>query len=349
MATKAGHPPWPRPNEGDFIINDFPFSSGESLPELRLHYRTLGTPKRDKDGHALNAVLILHGTTGSSADFFRDIFAGELFGPGQLLSAQVYFLVLPDGIGHGGSSKPSDGLKARFPRYRYHDMVRAQHRLLTQHLDVDRLRLVMGTSMGGMHTWMWGTLFPDMMDALMPLASLPVEIAGRNRMMRKLAIDSIRQDPAFHDGEYEVQPTGLRAALGVSAWMGSTPLKWQQDAPDRASADAFIDAMVAKGMREKDANDFAYAFEASLDYDPQPGLAGIQACLTAINFADDQVNPPELGILEEETRRVPRGVAIVMPIDGTTAGHGTHSMAAVWNQYLAQLLDRSAPGASPHL
>ena len=228
-------------------------------------------------------------------------------------------------------------------------MVRAQHLLVTQHLGVEHLRLVMGTSMGGMHTWMWGTMYPTFMDALMPLASLPAQIAGRNRMVRKMAIDSIRQDPEFHNGNYETQPRGLKAALHVLAWMGSAPLRWQQDAPDQESADAFIDKMMEKGMREKDANDFAYAFEASLDYDPRPGLEGVKACLTAVNFADDQVNPPELRILEEETKKIPGGVAILMPIDEHTVGHGTHSVAAVWKHYLAELLKKSSSGGTPRL
>ncbi|KAK4901650.1 hypothetical protein LTR27_001422 [Elasticomyces elasticus] len=342
MATGSNATSWPQPEEGDFIIKDFHFESGETLPELRIHYRTLGTIKKAKDGHASNAILIMHGTTGSSAGFFQDIFAGQLCKPGQLLSAEEYFLVLPDGIGHGGSSKPSDGLRASFPRYGYNDMVHAQHSLLTQHLGVDHLGLVMGTSMGGMHTWMWGTMYPDFMDALMPLASLPTQIAGRNRMMRKMAIDSIRQDPEFREGNYEVNPRGLKAALHVLAWMSSAPLRWQADCPDQESADAFIDAWMDKGMREKDANDFAYAFDASRDYDPRPGLKDVKAALTAVNFADDQVNPPELNILEEETKKVPRGVAIMMPIDEQTIGHGTHSVAANWKHHLAELLERSA-------
>jgi len=346
-STKAAN--WPQSEEGDFIIKDFHFASGESLSELRIHYRTVGTLRKGRDGRALNAVLVLHGTTGSSAGFFSDIFAGELFNPGQLLDSQDFFLILPDGIGHGKSSKPSDGLRAQFPKYGYVDMVRAQHTLVTQHLGVDHLRLVMGTSMGGMHSWTWGTKYPGFMDALMPLASLPSQIAGRNRMMRKMAIDSIREDPEFHDGNYKVQPRGLRAALGVLAWMSSAPLRWQADAPDQESADAFIDAWIGKGMREKDANDFAYAFEASLDYDPRPDLEKIKASLTAVNFADDQVNPPELRILEDETKRVPGGIAVLMPITEHTVGHATHSKAAVWKQYLAELLERSSPSASSRL
>ena len=277
---------WPKPEEGDFTIKDFKFTEGRSLPELKIHYRKLGTIKKDENGKVTNAVLIMHGTTGSGQNFFRYDFAGKLFNAGQLLSAEEHFLVLPDGIGHGRSSKPSDGPRAKFPRYCYADMVRAQYLLLTEHLGVNHLRLVMGTSMGGMHTWVWGTMYPNFMDALMPLASLPCQISGRNRMMRKLAIDSIRNDPEFANGNYKVQPRGLRAALSIFAWMTSAPLRWQKEAPDRESADDFIDALIESGMHEKDANDFAYAFDASWDYDPRPRLKNIRATLTAVNFAD---------------------------------------------------------------
>lgn len=290
---------------------------------------------KDTDSHR-------HGTTGNGSNFLQEIFAGRLFNSGQLLSADEYFLVLPDGIGHGQSSKPSDGLRGRFPRYCYTDMVHAQYQLLTQHFGIDHLRLVMGTSMGGMHSWMWATAYPDFMDAAFPLASLPAQIAGRNRMMRKMAIDSIRDDPEYHGGDYKQQPRGLKPALHVLAWMSSAPLKWQKEAPDRESADRFIDQMMEKQLREKDANDFLYAFDASRDYDPRPGLAGVKAALTAVNFADDQVNPPELRILEEETKKVPDGQAIVVPISDETAGHGTHTIAAVWQQYLEALLKRSS-------
>lgn len=343
LDTKSEDPPsdWPKPEQGDFIIKNFQFVNGESLPELKIHYRTLGRLKKDDNGVATNAILIMHGTTGSSANFFRDVFAGKLFNTGQLLSAEEYFLILPDAIGHGESSKPSDGLRASFPKYCYTDMVRAQHILVNEHLGVNHLRLVMGTSMGGMHTWMWGTVYPKYVDALMPLASVPAQIAGRNRMMRKMAMDSIRTDPEYVAGDYQSQPRGLKGALQILAWMSSCPLRWQNDAPDRDSADKFIDDFIDTGMREKDANDVLYAFDASRDYDPRPKLKSIEAHLTAINTADDQVNPPELRILEDEIENVQKGVAIVVPISNTTIGHGTHTVAEVWKGYLADLLERS--------
>ena len=325
-------------HEDDFIINDFAFAGGETIRELRLHYRTLGSPRRDARGKVSNTVLILHGTTGSGAQFLRDSFAGELFGPGQLLDANHYFIILPDGIGHGGSSKPSDGARMRFPRYGYRDMARAQHALLTEGLGVDHLSLVMGTSMGGMHTWLWGQMFPDFMDYLAPLASLPAEIAGRNRMIRKMIIDSIQSDPAWNGGEYEEQPPGLISAIHLLIMMSSCPLQWQKEAPTRTAADAMLEERIRAHASILDANDMIYQFAASEDYDPAPGLSRIKAPLLAINSADDQVNPPELGIMEMAIPQVKRGRYILLPIDEQTRGHGTHTLAAVWKHHLAVLL-----------
>ena len=338
------------PVEGNFTIRDFKFESGESLPELRLHYRTLGSPKRDAAGVVRNAVLVLHGTGGSGAAFLSEQFRGELFKPGQLLDASRYFIVLPDGIGHGQSSKPIDGLHARFPHYNYNDMVTAQYRLLTEGLGVNHLRTVMGTSMGGMHTWVWGEKYPDFMDALMPLASLPVQIAGRNRTMRRMVIDSIRNDPDWNNGEYKSQPRGLTAAVYTLLFMTSSPLQWQKQAPTREAADRFFDNLVNGQLRRADANDMLYAFDASRDYDPAPKLETIRAPLLAINSADDQVNPPELGIAEREIKRVKRGRFILIPISDQTRGHGTHSLPAIWKEHLAGLLKESeqAPTAEPH-
>jgi homoserine O-acetyltransferase len=324
----------PAPAEGDCTLHDFRFASGETLPELRLHYTTLGTPGRD-------AVLILHGTSGDGKTFLREQFAGQLFGPGQLLDAANHYIVLPDGIGHGKSSRPSDELHMRFPKYTYDDMVRAQHDLLTQCLKVDHLRVVIGTSMGGMHTWVWGYTYPDFMDALLPLASLPVEIAGRNRMMRKMAIDSITGDPEWKHGEYTAQPRGLLGAVDVLIFMVSSPLQWQKEAPTREKAEALLDSLVQRYKSTLDANDLVYQFDASRDYNPLPHLGEIRAPLFAVNFADDQVNPPELGLLDEAIRRVPRGRYILLPITAETRGHGTHSLPAVWGKYLAELLATS--------
>ena len=328
----------PVPAQDDFVIRNFKFDSGEVLPELRLHYRTLGTPRRDAAGVVRNAVLVMHGTGGSGGGFISDQFAGVLFRPGQLLDATKYFIILPDGIGHGQSSKPSDGLRARFPHYAYNDMVAAQYRLLTEGLGVNHLRLVMGTSMGGMHTWLWGEKYSDFMDALMPLASLPVQIAGRNRTMRRMVIDPIKNDPEWNNGEYKSQPRGLTAAIYTLLFMTSSPLQWQKQAPTREAADRFFDDMVRRQLARADANDMLYAFDASRDYDPAPNLENIKATLIAINSADDQVNPPELGILEREIKRVKRGQYVLIPISDRTRGHGTHSIPELWKEHLARLL-----------
>ena len=326
------------PVEGDYVIKDFRFASGESLPDLRLHYATFGRPERDARGVVKNAVLILHGTGGSGRQFLRDVFAGVLFGPGQLLDSARYYIILPDGIGHGRSSKPSDGLHARFPHYTYDDMVRAHYRLLTEHLGVNHLRLVMGTSMGGMQTWVWGETYPDFMDALMPLASLPVEIAGRNRMLRKMILDAIRTDPAWQGGEYATEPPGVVTALYILMIMGSAPLEWQKEAPTRLAADSFVETYVRGRLPQTDANDMLYQFDASRFYNPAPNLERIVAPLLAINSADDQINPPELGIMEREIGRVKRGRYVLIAISDRTRGHGTHTLAALWKEELARLL-----------
>ena len=338
LTSGANYPP---PAQGDFIIKDFRFESGEALPELKLHYRTLGTPMRDEKGIVRNAVLILHGTGGAGTQFLGEAFAGVLFGPEQLLDATKFFIILPDNIGHGQSSKPSGGLHARFPHYTYGDMILLQYRLLNEKLGVNHLRLVMGTSMGGMHTWMWGEMYPDFMDALVPLASLPVEIAGRNRMMRRMIIDSIRNDPEWNQGECKTQPRGLTAAIYTLLFMSSSPLQWQKQAPTREAADKMFDQMVRSRLAATDANDMLYQFDASRSYNPQPDLERIKAPLMAINSADDQINPPELGILEREIKRVKRGQYVVLPISDQTRGHGTHSLPALWKQYLEPLMEES--------
>jgi homoserine O-acetyltransferase/O-succinyltransferase len=332
---------YPAPTEGDYTIRDFKFASGETLPELRLHYRTLGKPEKDSQGKTTNAVLIMHGTTGSGAQFIRPEFAGELFGKDQPLDATKFFIVLPDGIGHGKSSKPSDGMHAKFPRYGYLDMVEAQYRLLSEGLGVDHARLVMGTSMGGMHTWFWGELHPDFMDALIPLASLPIQISGRNRAWRRTVIDAIRNDPAWSDGDYKTQPPSLRTAAEMLWFMSSNPVLRQNDAPTLAKTDEVLDKFVEQIVKTDDANDVLYALEASHDYDPGPNLEKIQAPLLAINFADDLINPPELGILEREIKRVPHGRAIVIPFSDKTRGHGSHTLAALWKDRLADLLQET--------
>ena len=338
---------YPAPVETDYVIRDFKFGSGESLPELRIHYRTFGQLQKDASGRATNAVLIMHGTTGSGAQFVRPEFAGELFGKGQPLDAEKFFIVLPDGIGHGNSSKPSEGLHARFPRYGYIDMVEAQFRLLNS-LGVNHARLVMGTSMGGMHSWLWGETHPDFMDALMPLASLPTQISGRNRAWRRVIIDAIRNDPAWSGGEYKSQPPSLRTA-GEMLWlMSSNPVLRQNEAPTLSATDAALDKFVDQIVKTDDANDVLYALEASRDYDPGPNLEKIQAPLLAVNSADDLINPPELGILEREIKRVAHGRAIVIPLSDKTRGHGSHTVAALWKDELVRLLDESSAGPNKH-
>jgi len=329
------------PADGTFVVKDFQFKSGERLPEVKLHYYTLGTPQKDASGKVRNAVLILHGTGGTGRQFLTANFGGVLFVPGGLLDASKYFIILPDNVGHGGSSKPSNGLHMRFPHYEYDDMIELQYRLLTQGLGVNHLRLVMGTSMGGMHTWLWAEQHPDFMDAAMPLASQPIEIAGRNRMMRRMVLDDIRTSPDWNNGEYQQQPHGLAAALGVLLFMGSAPLRMQKEEPTREKADAFLEERIAQGMKTTDANDMLYYFDASRNYNPEPQLEKITVPLTAVNSADDTINPPELGIIDRDIKRVKNGKLVLLPITDETRGHGTHSWPAIWQSYLKDLLERS--------
>ena len=338
----AGRSPgqsYPAPVPGDFTVRDFKFQSGEVLPELKIHYVTIGQPAKNKDGIVTNAVIILHGTGGSHRQFLNERFAGVLFKKGGLLDAEKYFIIIPDNIGHGDSSKPSNGLRAKFPRYAYQDMVTLQHRLVTEKLGVNHLRLVTGTSMGGMHTWMWGEMYPDFMDALMPLASLPVEISGRNRFFRRMIIDPIRNDPDWQNGEYQTQPVrGLTTAIYTLIMMGSAPLQMQKQAPSREAADKLFDETMKARLAATDANDLLYQVDASRDYNPQPKLETIIAPLVAINSADDAVNPPELGIIEKEIGRVKNGRFILLPVTDQTRGHGTHTIPSIWQNYLAELL-----------
>src|SRR5206468_925790 len=291
-------------------------------------------------GKTTNAVLIMHGTTGSGAQFTRPEFGGELFGKDQPLDAMKFFIVLPDGMGHVKSSKPSDAMHAKFPHYGYLDMIEADYRLLTEGLGVNHARLVMGTSMGGMHTWLWGEMHPEFMDALMPLASLPTQISGRNRVWRRMIIDAIRTDPEWQNGDYQTQPHGLRSAAEVLYFMSNNPAQRQKEAPTLEQADQHLDSSVANAMKNLDANDVLYALESSRDYDPGPALEKIKAPLLAINFADDLINPPELGILERQIKRLKRGKAVVVPMSDQTRGHGTHTLAAIWKERLAELLNQ---------
>ncbi len=338
LAASACPAQTPEPVEHDWIAKDFRFHTGDVMHELRLHYTTLGEPARDAAGHVNNAVIVMHGTGGSGHGFLAPSFGGELFGKGQPLDAAQYFIILPDAIGHGKSSKPSDGLRAKFPHYDYQDMVRADYLLVHEGLGIDHLRLVTGTSMGCMHSWVWGYLYPDSMDALLPLACAPVEIAGRNRMFRAMVMQAIRDDPEWKGGEYTSPPKNGLIAAEYAVWMmTSSPLQLHKSYPAHEQADAAVEALRARALR-LDANDMLYQFDASTDYNPQPRLEEIKAPLFAVNSADDVVNPPELGIMEREIRRVPHGRYILIPTSDETRGHGTHSRPAVWKQYLVELL-----------
>jgi len=340
--TQAQNPSKYAVVEGDYVAHDFKFKSGEQLPELRLHYRTLGKLARDAQGRATNAVLILHGTGGSGQQFLQPQFAGELFGPGQLLDINRYFVILPDGIGHGKSSKPSDGMRAHFPAYDYHDMVAAQHLLVSEGLHVEHLRLIMGTSMGCMHSFVWAETYAAFVDAYMPMACQPVQIAGRNRVWRKMLMDAIREDPAWKGGDYKDEPAeGLRAAEDILVIAGSAPLVMQKMLPTRDAADKYV-AESDKRAGALDANDLLYQVNASRNYDPSPQLEKITAAIMWVNSADDFINPPELGIAEKESKRLKNGTFVLLPISENTHGHGTHTWAVAWEEYLRRLLEKAA-------
>ncbi len=330
---------WPDQREGDFGIKDFRFASGEVLPELKLHYTTLGRPERNASGEITNAVLLLHGTSSTGKMWLTPSLADELFAPGQPLDAARYYIILPDGIGRGGSSKPSDGLRARFPRYRYHDMIEMQRRLLVEGLGVKHLRLVAGASMGGMHTWMWGGLHPDFMDALMPIASQPTAISGRNWLYRRIAIEAIRNDPEWKNGDYDKNPSRYVLTAPFAFLMTESVVQIQDMAPTREAGDALYQKLVERA-RKGDANNQLYATEAVMDYDPEPHMAKINARLVAVNFADDEVNAPELGVMERAIARIPNARHVLVPAGPKTHGHFTYMQAALWKTHLADLMRR---------
>lgn len=332
----------PVPSEGDFVAEGFGLASGERLPQLRLHYRTLGQPRRGADGRVENAVLLLHGTGGTGAQFLSPQFAGELFGPGQPLDTDRYFIVMPDNLGHGGSSKPSDGLRAHFPAYGYADMVEAQRRLLVEGLGVDRLRLILGTSMGCMHAFVWGETHPGFADALMPLACQPTAIVGRNRLWRSMLKDAIRSDPAWNGGGYAEQPReGLRTAVDLLLLVGAAPMAMQQELATSAAVDDYLAAQQARRLPALDANDLWYQVNASFDYDPSANLEAITTPVMWINSADDFINPPELGLSERFAPRIANGRYRLIPNSVGGKGHGTHTWAAFWKADLIDLLARS--------
>jgi len=333
--------PYPEPVHGDFVIRDFRFAGGEVLRELKLHYFTLGTPARDGSGRVTNAVLLLHGTSGKGTNFLTDGFAGELFGAGQPLDAGRFYIIVPDNLGHGKSAKPSDGLRAKFPRYGYADMVAAQRRLVTEGLGVQHLRLIVGTSMGGMHAWMWAVSEPDFMDAVLPMVCLPDQIAGRNRMERRLMVDAIRNDPEWNGGDYAKQPQGLVTALRMVVIGAGSVKRYYIEAPTQEATDSLLDRQVQQRLQGADANDFVYAWEASRDYDPGPGLERVRAAVTAVNFEDDERNPPPLGVMERAIKHVARGKYVLVPASERTRGHASFYDVGLWKVYLEELLARS--------
>jgi len=326
------------PVEGDYVVKGYRFKAGGEPMDVRMHYRTFGTLRKDAQGRATNAVLIMHGTGGSSMGFLVPNFAGQLFGKGQLLDTEKYFVILTDSVGHGKSSKPSDGLKTKFPKYGYNDAVALQHAVLTEGLGVNHLRLVMGTSMGGMHTWVWAETYPEFMDAAMPLASLPDQISGRNRVWRKTIIDAIRSDPGYMEGNYTKQPPSVTTDLMISYFMAENPARRYQQGPTWDAADKEVQAYIDKRLPTTDANDEVYTLESSRDYDPAPGLGRIQCPLLAINFADDLINPNDLPILRNNIVKVKNGKAVVIAESPQTRGHQTHTWPVVYHEYFAAFL-----------
>jgi homoserine O-acetyltransferase/O-succinyltransferase len=325
-------PNFSAPRDGTFIAKDFKFSTGETFPELRIAYKTIGDP-------ANPPILILHGTGGSSANMLTPGFAGSMYGPGQPLDATKHFIIIPDALGTGGTTKPSNGLKAKFPKYNYDDMVDAQHRLVTEGLGIKRLRLVMGNSMGGMHTWVWGVRYPDMMDALVPMASQPTEMSSRNWMMRRLMIETIKADPDYQDGNYTVQPKMLRIAnVFYGTGTNGGDLAYQKQAPTRDAADKLVTARLA-ALAPADANDFIWQWASSGDYNPAAKLGAIKAHLLAINSADDERNPVATGLMVEAMKQVKNGKLYLIPGSPDTAGHGTTGgMAKLYAEPLREFL-----------
>jgi homoserine O-acetyltransferase/O-succinyltransferase len=336
-SSGAAAPTYAGQREGDFVVKDFAFANGAKLPEVRLHYTTLGTPHRDARGEIDNAVLLLHGTTGTGKSFLAPTLGGELFGPGQPLDANTYYVILPDGLGRGGSSKPSDGLRARFPRYGYGDVVTGQYRLVREGLGVKHLRMVLGTSMGGMHAWMWGERYPDAMATILPIACLPEEISGRNLLWRRIVIEAIKTDPDWNEGNYTKQPSHFTRVLPIFNIMTDSAAKLQEQAPTRAKAGELYDNLVA-GFSKVDANDYLYWYDSSFDYDPAPQLGKIKAKVLAVNFADDELNPPELGALERSIPRVKSARFVTLPAAPNSRGHQSLSVAALWKRYVVELL-----------
>jgi homoserine O-acetyltransferase len=328
---------WPNYQKGDFVIGNYVFRKGETLPELKLHYRTLGTAKRNAVGKIINGVLLLQGNTGTGANWLRPSLADELFAPGQPLDATEYFMIMPDAIGRGGSSKPSDGLKGKFPHYRYRDMVESGYRLITEGLGIAHLRLIIGSSMGGMHAWMWAEMYPDLMDGVVPISCQPIEISGRNWISRRAAAEAIRHDPGWNNGDYERNPSYYIRTAAANSLRTESATRIQELAPTRAAADALYEERLAQAAKG-DANDSLWAIEAIMDYNPEPDLDKITAKVLLINAEEDEANPPELGTVERAMKRVRHGRYVLIPASDKTHGHFTHFYAEVWKPYLIEFM-----------
>ena len=336
-AAVAQTTPWPNFKEGDYTIKDFRFGSGETLPELRLHYRTLGTAKRNAAGEIINGVVLLHGTSGSGNSWLLPSLADELFAKGQPLDAAEHFIIIPDAIGVGGSSKPSDGLRAKFPHYRYADTIKAEHQLITEGLKVSHLRLVLGSSMGGMQTWMWGYTYPDLMDGLVPIASQPIQISGRNWILRRLRIEAIKNDPEYNGGNYTKNPSTYVYTLPMAAMNTENVVRIQEMAPTREKGDEMYYRLVEEA-KKGDANNTVYGIEAVMDYDPSPHLEKIKAPLLAINFEDDEGNPPQLNVVEPAIKRIKNARHVVIPAGPESHGHYSHLRAKLWKSHLIEFM-----------
>jgi homoserine O-acetyltransferase len=339
------NPSWPNYQESDFVIKDYKFTGGESLPQLKLHYRTLGTAQRNAAGEIVNGVLLLQGNTGTGANWLRPSLADELFKEGQPLDARHYFIIMPDALGRGGSSKPSDGLKGNFPHYRYHDMIDSLHRMVTEGLKVAHLRLVIGSSLGCMHGFMWAEMYPKLMDGIVGLSCQPVEISGRNWIMRRAAAEAIRHDPDWNNGNYDKNPTHYIYSAAAGSFMPESAARIQEAAPAQAAADKLYDERVAR-IAKGDANDTLWAIESIEDYSPESDLPKIKAKVLLINTVEDVANPPELDTVERAMKAIPDGRYVLIPYGAKTHGHFTHYYAAMWKLYLINFLGALGPTAA---
>ena len=338
LATPALAETWPS-SDGEVLLKNFTFRSGEKLSEMRMHFTTLGSPHKNRRGEIDNAIMVLHGTGGTGKQFLQPQFADELYGPGQPFDVTKFFIILPDSIGHGGSSKPSDGMRMAFPNYDYDDMVTAQYRLLTEGLGVKKLKLILGTSMGCMHAFVWGEMHPGFAEKLAPFACNASEIAGRNRMWRKMSIDAIKADPAWNGGNYTEQPaSGMRTYVDLGVIAGANPVGLQALYPTREKAESALDTAFAARGKGVDANNAIYQLDASRNYNPEPNLEKITVPVLWINSADDFINPPGLGMAEKAAKRMPRTRFILIPESAETKGHGTHTWAKFWKTDLAKLM-----------